>query len=387
MKNILDSARLLKNWSIEIRRSLHQNPELSLEEKQTSLYCSNLLRELGYEVRSSWGYGFTADLTINPSFKTIALRADMDALPIQEKNTHEFVSKNKGVAHMCGHDSHMTIALTTAKLLKEIGPNLPVNLRFLFQPSEEKIPGGAKGMIDAGCLDGVDEVYGLHNDPGTEVGKIKMRNGPMMASGDRFDLTIFGKGGHAAKPQDGLNPILPATQLINQWQAIISQRINPVHPAVLNVTQINSGDTFNVVPDYLSLAGTVRTFYLEDRELIHKLMHSSLEMLKFQGYDFEFNYLRGYDPVVNHKIGVQRVEKAATAIIEKHNIDIHCDPIGLAEDFGYYLQHRPGAIFILGSGNSSKGITHPLHSSQFDIDEETLVWGAAIMSQLVLEYQ
>ncbi len=382
METILKQAKALKNWSIAHRRHLHQNPELSLQEQETARYCSQILKELGYDIKLSWGFGFTADLQKAPEKPLIALRADMDALPIQEKNTHPFVSKNANKMHACGHDGHMVIVLTAAKILAE--QSQPVNVRLIFQPSEETPPGGALGMIAQGCLEGVTEIYGLHNDPGTEVGRVRICPGAILAAGDRFDLTIRGRGGHAAKPHDSLDPIIAGAQLVTGWQSIISRRINPVHPAVLSVTQFKAGDVFNVIPDTVYLAGTVRTFSPQDRELIQKHMEISLQNLHNFGYQSEFKYTRGYDAVINTKSGVDRVSKTATSILGPENVDSATQPEGWAEDFTYYLQQRPGAFYLLGSGNSQKGITASLHSSVYDMDEDVLVFGSAIMAAIVL---
>lgn len=383
MAIFLEKARELHDWSVKHRRHLHRFPELSCQERETSAYCAQILRELGYHITPSWGFGFTADLFSKQAVKTIAWRADMDALPIQEKNTHDFVSQRAGCAHLCGHDGHMTVALTAARLLVEQPQPLPVNLRFIFQPSEETPPGGAIGMIAQGCLQGVDEVYGLHNDPGTPVGKIRTRVGPLLAAGDRFDLTIRGRGCHAARPHDGLDPVIAGAQLITNWQSIVSRRLNPVHPAVLSVTQFKAGDVFNVIPDTAFLAGTVRTFAPEDRALIQQLMQVALENLIQQGYQLEYKYTCGYDAVINRHDGVARIAEAAARIVGAEHVDTATDPEGWAEDFAYYLQHKPGAFYLLGSGNAEKNITAPLHASHYDFDEDAIAIGAAILVALV----
>ncbi|MBS0349648.1 MAG: amidohydrolase [Proteobacteria bacterium] len=383
MHLLLQKAFDLQDWSIAHRRHLHQHPELSLKEQQTSAYCQQVLQELGYQIKPVWGYGFIAEKNSAGAKRTIGWRADMDALPIQEKNTHDFISKNSGVTHACGHDGHMTVALTAAKIIAEHNQALTVNVRFIFQPSEETPPGGAIGMIAQGCLDGLDEIYGLHNDPGTPVGSIRLRNGPLLAAGDRFDLRVKGRGGHAARPHDNLDPVIAAAELITHWQSIISRRINPAHPAVLSVTQFKAGDVFNVIPDTAFLAGTVRSFYAADRRLIQNLMEISLEDLRRKGYQTDFKYTLGYDPVINHRSGVQRIIQAAEKILGVEQVDSVTDPEGWAEDFAYYLQHCPGAFFLLGSGNTEKGIVAPLHSSSYDFDEAAISYGAAMVAALV----
>jgi len=373
----------MRQWLSNHRRHLHQYPELSLKEARTSQYCQEILKQLGYTIKPSWGHGFTADKFFSKEAKTLAFRADMDALPIQEENTHDYCSKHANIAHMCGHDSHMAIALGTAKIFAEKPPQ--VNVRFLFQPCEETPPGGALGMIEHGCLDGVDEVYGLHNDPGTPVGTIKTRVGHLMAYADRFELTVTGKGCHAARPQDGLDPIAASCELVSQWQRIVSRFIDPTHPAVVTVGAIHGGDTFNVIPRLVNLKGTVRTFHAENRQKIEHLLETSLTTLQQQGFSTGFYYTKGYDAVINHAIGVQRLAQAAVGILDNENIITNCAPQAWGEDFTYYLQHRPGAFFFLGSGNDE--INQPLHSPLFDIDEKCLEIGAKIMAQIAYNYQ
>jgi amidohydrolase len=386
MSSILQKMETFLSWSVQHRRHLHQFPELSCQEQETSQYCAKILAELGYTITPSWGFGFTADLIAKTaSKKKIAIRADMDALPIQEKNTHDFVSTHAGKMHACGHDGHMTVALTAARFLAEYPQSLPCNVRFIFQPSEERAPGGAPGMIEKGCLEGVDEVYGLHNDPGTPVGKIRTRVGALMAAADLFELTIHGKGCHAARPHDGLDPVIMGAKLITEWQSIVTRRINPVHPAVLSVTQFKAGDIFNVIPDTAYLAGTIRTFDKGDRALIRELMQISLVSAEQQGYGMEFNYIEGYDPVINQKPGVERIARAAREVVGIENVDTATDPEGWAEDFCYYLQHRPGGFYFLGSGNAQKNIVAPLHSARYDFDEYAIAIGAAIMSTIILQ--
>jgi amidohydrolase len=364
------------------RRYLHQYPELSGQEKNTAHYCKTIFGKLGYKVKDCWGYGFIADLDIANSNKRIAFRADMDALPIQEKNTHEFVSKNPGVAHMCGHDVHMAIALATAELLKQRAKKLKCSIRFIFQPKEEEIPGGALGMIENGCLDGVDEIYGLHNHPLLPLGVVATRVGTLTAGCATFDLTIKGKGCHAAHPKDGLSPIPAASFLINEWQAI-PKKIDPRQPPILSITKCVSGNTFNIIPDIAQMSGTVRVLEQHYLAEIKALMDKTIAKLEEQGYQCEFNYEFGYECVVNHAYGVERIVKAAQTVINKDQVDSNVELYMYSEDFCYYLQKVPGAFYSLGGGN--KNITEPLHSPYFDIDEEMIPIGAAIMAEIAIQ--
>ena len=304
--NILAQAFDLNHWSQQHRRYLHSHPETSLNERNTADYCRQVLEKLGYTVKPCWGYGFVADYEIDPSYKTIAFRADMDALAMTEQNDHEFVSQNEQAAHMCGHDTHMTIALTTAYLLQQLKSQLAVNIRFIFQPAEEEPPGGASGMIEQGCLEGVDEIYGLHNTPSIEVGQIGVRAGVLMQASNRFNMTIHGRGAHAARPQDGLDPIVAGSQLVNQLQSIVSRQINPNQSVVLSITQFHAGQTSNVIPDNAYLAGTMRG-QRSTLKMVEKMMQTHLEGLKLQGYDYHLNIQGGYDAVLNHEEGVDRV--------------------------------------------------------------------------------
>lgn len=381
-QNLLTQAFKLKDWSQQHRRHLHRYPETSLNEDNTANYCQDVLKQLGYVIKPCSGYGFIADHEVDPNYKMIAFRADMDALAMTEQNNHDFVSKSKHAAHMCGHDTHMAIALTTAYLLQQLRNQLAVNIRFIFQPAEEEPPGGALGMIDKGCLEGVDEVYGLHNTPGIEVGQVGTRVGVLMGAGSRFNITIHGQGAHAARPQDGLDPLVAGSQLVNQFQSMVSRQINPNHPAVVSITQFHAGQTCNVIADQAYLAGTVRAADRLTIQRIEQMMQTYLEGVKLQGYDCHLNIQRGYDAVVNHKVGVDRVVAASQAIIGEYNVDDHIEPQGWAEDFCYYLQHRPGAFYFLGSGNHKQGINQPLHSSRFQVDEDCLSYGAAIMAQI-----
>ncbi len=389
MSKLKARALELKDWASGHRRQLHRYPELSLQEEATSQYCREQMSALGYQVRDCWEYGFIADLEpleAPKELRRIAIRADMDALPIQEENEHDFVSCAPGVAHMCGHDTHMAIAMTAARMIAEQRETLGCGLRFIFQPSEELPPGGALGMIQEGCLEGVDEVYGLHNDPGTAVGCLRTKEGPLTAAADRFELMIQGTGCHAARPQDGLDPLVAGAHLVSQWQSLVARRINPVHPAVLSVTTFHAGTTFNIIPDQARLSGTIRTFEPEDRKLLVELMQASLQGLEAQGYKCEFKYVQGYDSIVNHKRGVERAGESAFKVFGTENVDLGTEAAAWGEDFAYYLQHRPGAFVFLGSGNQEKGIHEPLHSPRFDVDEDCLSLGAAFWTQLVEDF-
>ncbi len=381
---ILEQAKALKDWSVEHRRYLHQHAEVALQEKNTAKYCKDILQNLGYKITDCWGHGFYADLNIPNATKRIAFRTDMDALPIHELNTHDFVSKNPDVAHMCGHDVHMAVALTTAKLLKENTDRLHCNIRFVFQPSEERIPGGAVGMIENGCLDGVDEIYGLHNFATSPVGAIALRVGTLLAANATFALTIIGKGCHAAQPHNGLNPLPAAAEIITTWQNI-PQQVNKQETPILSICQCIAGTAENIIPETAKLVGTMRALQNEDLRKMDKLMRDSLTELERRGYKHELVINYGYDCVINSAEGVERVVAAAKEVIAEADILTDIAPIMGSEDYCYYLQHKPGAFYFLGAGNAAKGIDEGLHSPHYDVDEDCLPIGAAIMAEIALQ--
>lgn len=382
-ETFLGKIKALKPWAVEHRRYLHQHPELSLQEQNTSIYCKKILADLGYDIKPCFEFGFIAEFLTPGATKCIAFRAEMDALPIEEQNTHEFVSQNKGVAHMCGHDVHMTIALFTAKILVECKEELACNVRFIFQPSEEELPGGAKGMIGNGCLEGVDEIYGLHTTAQAEVGEIWIREGALMGTSSPFTVEVIGKGCHAAKPEEGLNPIHAAAELIMIWKDI-PKTLQTDYAPILSVTVIQSGNVNNVIPSTLKMQGAMRAFSSTDLKTIQNTMRESLKPFEARGFKFELHFQQSYSCVVNQPYGLKRVLEAAQKIpglFANQSIE----PMRFVEDFCYYLEERPGAFYFLGGGNKAKNICLPLHSPHYDVDEDALVVGASLMSLIALD--
>ncbi|MBX3474900.1 MAG: amidohydrolase [Planctomycetes bacterium] len=383
---LLDAAAQCREWLVSTRRDLHQYPELSLKEKRTGATTADAMEKLGLAVRRNlWGEGFMADITVPGGRGMVALRADMDALPIQELNDIPYKSCHTGVAHMCGHDTHMTMALGAARLLMQRRDRLRRGVRFLFQPSEETPPGGAKGMIAAGCLDGVDEVYGVHNQPLLEVGKVATCVGPMTAAADTIRVRLVGRGGHASRPHETLDPIPAACALVGQLQTLVSRRVSPGSQAVLSITRFHAGTTHNIIPDHADLLGTVRTFEAAVRDQLESEFGRMCQAVaEAHGLKAEFAFERGYDSIVNHAGAVQSVARAAEAVVGQSGVDTQYPAQTWGEDFAYFLQHRPGAFFLVGSGNKSAGIDQPLHSARFNVDERCLEVGAAVLAQLAL---
>jgi len=382
----MDAANACREWLVKTRRDLHQYPELSLKEKRTGQVTADAMEQLGLKVRRNlWGEGFIADLDVPGATGRIALRADMDALPLTELNDVPYKSCNVGVAHMCGHDTHMTMNLGAARLLVAARDSLKRNVRFIYQPSEETPPGGAKGLIEAGCLEGVDEVYGVHNQPLLEVGKVATCVGAMTAAADTIRIKLVGRGGHASRPHEALDPIPGACALVTQLQSLVSRRVSPSAQAVVSVTKVSAGTTHNIIPDFAELMGTVRTFDAALRDQLDRdigVMTAGVAAAHDLRHEYEFE--RGYDSIVNHASGVASFAKAAAEVVGASNVDTEYPAQTWGEDFAYFLQQRPGAFFVVGSGNKQKGIVEPVHSPRFNVDEQCLVIGSAILARLAL---
>ncbi len=376
--NLFELSKSYFPFAQDLRRTLHAIPELGHCEEKTSLQCKKLLEDWGYEIREMAGFGFVADLKINETSSLLAFRADMDALPFDEENNLPFKSTHKGMAHLCGHDLHMSIAIATAKLLSEHRHLLKKNIRFIFQPAEEIPPGGAIEMIKAGALDGVTEIYGLHNDPQTERGIIKTRCGSFTASGDQFNLTIKGKGTHAATPHLGLDPIWAGSKLICDWQSMLGRFFHPLNTQIISVTKFHAGNSNNVIPEAAELGGTIRCFLQEDRLKIKEMMEKSLEQLNSLGYICSFDYLTGYDSIVNSESSVERSLDALKQFAAKEVTFVsNARPYVWGEDFTYYLQKVNGCFFTVGSASLA-----PLHSPFYDPQEECMIEGIYLFSAL-----
>ena len=368
---------------IRHRRYLHQHPELSMEEYNTSKYCKAFLKELGYQIKEIWHTGFVAELNLNKS-RTIAFRAEMDGLPVQEETGYQYCSINEGVSHACGHDAHMAIILNLGERIIKNKTNINNNIKLLFQPSEEMFPGGAVSMINHGALKNVDEIYGLHNNPQIHTGKIKCPLGNVTANCDILECSIIGECGHAASPHSALDPISITTNLINQIQFLPIKYINPMHNVLINITNVNSGNNaVGVIPNSASFKGIIRTFNAQDRILIKKKISQLVSATELQGYQTNLHIKQGYPSIYNKKYGHDRVIKAVEKI-KSITIESKNNPELWGEDFSYYLNYIDGAFFILGSGYSNT-VNAPLHSSKYKLDENCLELGVDIFYQIALE--
>jgi len=372
---------------IEIRHDLHKHPELSGHEEHTKYLAKGILEAYGYQIKESEKhYGLIADLIVDKSAKTVAIRADMDALPIQEQTGKPYASRTDGIMHACGHDSHTAIALGAAMAIAAHKEELPGNVRFIFQPSEESKEGGSVEMIEDGALESVSAIFGLHAYPYLHSGKIGYKYGVMMASADIFTIEVFGKAAHGARPHEGVDAILVTSMIVNSLNHIVSRRIDPLHPAVISLGTITGGTAANIICDHVLLKGTVRTINEAVRKNIPTMMESSVKgVCSSMGATYRFDYQFGQPELINHDAMVDIILGEAKEIIGAENCIDLVDPVMGGEDFSEYLQIVPGAFFRLGTGNEAKQTNVPQHNSRFDVDDDALQIGMKIMCASALE--
>ena len=377
----------IKNTIIETRRDLHKHPELSFKEFRTSKIVSEKLEKFGFEVQTNIGKtGVIGVLKGKHKGKTIAMRADMDALPIQETSDVPYKSINDGIMHACGHDAHVAILLGAAEILSKKINQINGNIKFIFQPAEEGF-GGAQYMIDDGAIDDVDEIYGLHVWNYQKAGTVGIKSGPVMAAADKFTVSIKGIGGHGAAPQGTVDATIVASYLIQSLQTIVSRNVNPLESTVITIGQINGGNNFNIIADKIILKGTARAYTQKNRNLIKKRMH---EMCKGVGQTFgakiQLNYKDGYPPVINDNNITNNVKKAANKIIPEGIGSPYLSMGG--EDFSYFANKVPGCFFFLGSLPDGKEMmSTPQHCSHYDIDEDVMLIGSSIFIELGLNIE
>ncbi len=392
-ETIINEANKMKNELIEWRRYLHMHPELSGQEYNTAKFVAEKLREFGVdEIIEGFG-GTTAvvGLIKGNGENTVALRADMDALPMDELvENRPYKSTVKGVMHSCGHDAHTTILLGAAKVLTKIKDKLKGNVKLIFQPCEERHDcKGAKALVEAGVLENpkVSAIFGIHMFPELPAGKIGTRVGEFMASSDIFHIKIKGKGSHASRPHMGIDPVIIAAQAINSLHHIVSRKVDPLHPAVLTVGKISGGHAENIIPDEVDMSGTVRTLSIDLRDEIPKWMeHTLWGITTAYGGAYEFHYEHGTPPVINDERTTRfALEKMKEILGEEAVIELEYPSMG-GEDFSEYQQVVPGTFIRLGIRNEEKGIKAPLHSPIFDIDEDVLPIGVEAMSYLAEEW-
>ena len=370
---------------IDIRHHLHAHPELSYQEFETSKFIQQKLKKLGipFEIKATTGVvGLIKGK--NPEKRVIALRADMDALPINEENDVPYKSQNEGVMHACGHDVHTTCLLGAARILNELKSEWEGTVKLIFQPGEEKNPGGASLLIKEGVLEDPkpSAIFGLHVHPGLPIGKMSFRSGKVMASADELYITIKGKGGHAASPHLCIDPILIASHLIISLQQIVSRNNNPHNPTVLSITAVQGGSTTNVIPNEVKLKGTFRAMDEEWRFKAHDLIRKmSTDLVESMGGEIDLLIDVGYPSVYNNETLNEATRKKAEDFIGRANVE-ETEPRMGAEDFGYYTQLIPGCFYRLGVMNKEKGIVSGVHTPTFNIDESAIEIGMGMMAWL-----
>ncbi|MGI9256641.1 MAG: M20 metallopeptidase family protein [Salinispira sp.] len=422
---ILEIRNLAANFAretIDTRRHLHMNPELSFNEIESSKYIVSKLRELDIPVRnaggghgvlaqiqgtkhssgigsgdsvgigsgdsvgigsadSSVGIG-SADSAADANTRTVALRADIDALPIQEENNIEFKSRNPGVMHACGHDAHSAILLSAAKILKELHRHFSGTVQLIFQPAEERCPGGALGLIDHGALDNVNLILGEHINPALPVGTVGFRTGAAHASADELNLYVRGRGGHAAMPHKLIDPVLISSHIIVALQQIVSRQSRADEPCVLSFGKIDAPGAMNVIPDTVRIAGTFRAFDEDWRDrALENIQHMAVSIAEGMGGTCDVEITKGYPVLINNDALTLRARGAAARFLgEKQVVDL---PLAMwSEDFAYYNKIVPGCFYNLGVGNTEKGWSSPLHSPTLMIDERALEIGSGLMAWL-----
>jgi amidohydrolase len=376
------------------RRFLHEHPELSFQETATSRFVHERLQALGVEdLRTGIGgngiTGLIRGTGSGPGGERVVLvRADMDALPILEENEVEYKSANPGVMHACGHNAHTSMLLGLVRLLVDRRNEFAGTVKVLFQPAEELPPGGAVGMIRDGALENprVDVVLGLHVAAELPAGKIGLRQGAGSASGDLFTIRIQGKGGHAARPQNAVDPVVVGSQIVTALQSLISRNLDPIEAGVVSVTAFLAGEAFNVIPDSAELRGTVRTLKAEVRDLLERRLRKTATGIgEALGANVEVDYKRGYPSIVNDDRLGEIVRAAATAAVGAGNV-IDQPAMMAGEDFAYFTLERPGYFFNVGTRNEGRGITWPHHHPRFDIEEEGMAPGIATMGLAAMAY-
>lgn len=387
LTQIKQLAQTLAPRLLEIRRHLHSHPELSGQEHQTSAYVAGVLSSSGLQIQETVGKtGVIGEIAASGSDpRLLAIRTDMDALPIQEATGLEYASRHVGVMHACGHDVHTTVGLGTAMILSQLRENLSGNIRFLFQPAEE-ISQGAKWMIQDGAMEQVSAILSLHVFPSIPAGSVAIRYGALTAAADNLEITIIGESGHGARPHEAVDAIWIAALVITSLQQAISRTQNPLRPVVLTIGQIEGGRAPNIIADQVRLRGTVRSLHPETTahlpQWIEEIVASVCQPYKAR---YEVNYQRGVPTVQNAPQLTQLIELSAQEAWGYERVQVLPEPSLGSEDFALYLEHAPGAMFRLGVGHKDKP-NYPLHHPKFAIDESAIVTGVVTMAYAAYKY-
>jgi len=373
---------------VEIRRHIHAHPELSGQEYQTAAFVAGVLSANGLHVEEGIGKtGVIGELQgTQPSDRILAIRTDMDALPIQERTSLEYASRIEGVMHACGHDIHTTVGLGTAMVLSQIAPELGGKVRFLFQPAEE-IAQGANWMVQDGVMNNVAAILGLHVFPSIPAGSVGIRYGALTAAADNLEIIIIGESGHGARPHEAIDAIWIAAQVITSLQQAISRTQNPLRPVVLSIGQINGGRAPNVIADKVQLLGTVRSLHPETRDKLPQWIENIVaNVCNSFNAKYQVNYHQGVPSVQNDNALTQLLQSSAEEAWTNDRVQILPEPSLGAEDFSVYLEHAPGSMFRLGVGYEERMINHPLHHPQFEVDESAIITGVVTLAYAAYKY-
>jgi amidohydrolase len=387
LSQIKDIANTLAPRLIEIRRHLHAHPELSAQEYQTAAYVAGVLSSCGLQVQEAVGKtGVIGELVgKGTERRMLAIRTDMDALPIQELTNLEFASRTPGVMHACGHDLHTTLGLGTAMVLSQLTEPLPGKIRFLFQPAEE-IAQGASWMIQDGAMEGVEAILGVHVFPSIPARSVGIRYGALTAAADDLEILIQGESGHGARPHEAIDGIWIAAQVITTLQQAISRTQNPLHPIVLTIGKIEGGRAHNIIADRVKMVGTVRSLHPDSHKNLPEWIENIVaNVCNTYGAKYEVNYRRGVPSVQNDPTLTHILEQASREAWGSDRVEIIPEPSLGAEDFSMYLQHAPGCMFRLGVGHSDKP-NYPLHHPRFEIDEAAIVTGVVTLAYAAYKY-
>ncbi|MCM2674301.1 M20 family metallopeptidase [Alkalicoccobacillus plakortidis] len=388
MSTIFKRLEELYPEMVDIRRKLHAEPELSFHEVKTPAFIANYLEDLGVEVkRGVGGRGVVGYIKGELPGKTVALRADFDALPIHEDTGLDFSSNVPGVMHACGHDGHTATLLVCAKVLMEHRDQLKGTIVLIHQFAEELAPGGAIEMIKDGCLEGVDVIYGTHLWNPLPLGEVGYRSGPIMAASDRFEVTIQGRGGHGAAPHETIDAVTVGSSVVQNLQHVVSRQVDPLKSAVVTTASFQAGGPFNVIADTAELIGTARSFEEDVQELVIDKMEQMIKgVCEGMGASYTFKYVKGYPAVVNDGFETERFAKVAKEI-HSPELVVETAPVMGGEDFAYYLKEVPGTFFFTGSGNPSVGADYPHHHPKFTFDEQAMLLAGKLLVQAAITYQ
>ncbi len=391
--HIAQAAEAMRPELVSRRRDMHTHPELSNREVRTGKLVADRLRELGLEVQTGVaGNGVVGILKGGRPGPVVAVRADMDALPIQEVNDVPYKSVNPGVKHACGHDAHTTIELGVAEVLVGMRAQIPGTIKFIFQPAEEGAPpgeeGGAALMIKQGVLDNPRPaaIFGLHVLPYLQVGKVSYKSGPVMASADKFTIHIHGKGSHGALPENGVDAVVVASECVAALQTIRSRRVGTLEPLVLSIGTIKGGLRHNIIADEVTMEGTLRTLNETIRSEVKETMRTTLAgITSAYGATFDLSFDESAAVTFNDPGLVEETVPEFERVLGKSSVTVTPATL-VSEDFSYYQKVIPGFFFFLGVGNESRGFTAQLHTAEFDLDEDALVIGVKVMSNVILDY-